>query len=99
MRSKPCESTREAGSPQHTLSFGREIPPVRLYLETRHLEAMHRNVKRVSGRSISPISFSDHRRHFTCFDPDGNMVEIFESRVDGSSYGGFAASGGPDEIA
>ncbi len=91
-------STREADSPQHTLSFGREIPPVRLYLETRHLEAMHRNVKRVSGRSASPISFSDHRRHFTCFDPDGNMVEIFESRINRSSHSP-ATSGGPDEIA
>ncbi|MCL4851633.1 MAG: ADP-ribosylglycohydrolase family protein [Bryobacteraceae bacterium] len=79
-------SSRDASSDQQTLQFGsRENQPVHLYIETKHLDAMHHNVKRVSMRTTSPISTKDNRRHFTCFDPDGNMVEIFEARSKGQS--------------
>jgi ADP-ribosylglycohydrolase/catechol 2,3-dioxygenase-like lactoylglutathione lyase family enzyme len=73
-------SSRDLASEQQALSFGREIPTVHLYLETRYLEATHRNVNRIATKATSQISYKDHRRHFTCFDPDGNMVEVFESR-------------------
>jgi catechol 2,3-dioxygenase-like lactoylglutathione lyase family enzyme len=74
-------SSRDIASEQQALAFGREIPTIHLYLETGHIEAIHRNVKRISTSAPSQISIKDHRRHFTCFDPDGNMVEVFESRA------------------
>lgn len=73
-------SSHEVVSAQQSLSFGREAPAIQIYLETKHIEAIHRNLKRISTKSTSPISLKDQRRHFTCLDPDGNMVEVFESR-------------------
>jgi ADP-ribosylglycohydrolase/predicted enzyme related to lactoylglutathione lyase len=52
-----------------------------VFLETRSLEAAYKNVGQLGAQIQTPISQTQTRgrRFFRCFDPDGNLVEIFEA--------------------
>ena len=52
-----------------------------VFLETRSLEATYNNVSQLGAQIQTPISQTQTRgqRFFRCFDPDGNLVEIFET--------------------
>lgn len=74
-------SSREATGDQQVLAFGSvETQPMRVFVETKDLEAAYRNVQRIQNKGLSEISFKDNRRHFVCSDPDGNWIEMFEPR-------------------
>ena len=49
-----------------------------IYIEIKSLEEAHNNVCQVKAKILQPISERRGRRFFTCLDPDGNAVEIFE---------------------
>jgi predicted enzyme related to lactoylglutathione lyase len=49
-----------------------------IFLKTRSLEAAYDNLKRFGATIQTPISQTREQRFFRCFDPDGNLVEIFE---------------------
>jgi ADP-ribosylglycohydrolase/predicted enzyme related to lactoylglutathione lyase len=49
-----------------------------IYIEIKSLEEAHNNVFQFGGKIVKPISERRGRRFFTCLDPDGNAVEIFE---------------------
>lgn len=46
--------------------------------EVESLKAAHNNVYQFGSKILEPISERRGRRFFTCLDPDGNAVEIFE---------------------
>jgi catechol 2,3-dioxygenase-like lactoylglutathione lyase family enzyme len=75
-------SSRGPSRDQHVLQSGAlEAEPMHVYIETKDLDAAHRNVRNASTTRLSDITCGDNRRHFTCTDPDGNLVEVFESRT------------------
>lgn len=51
---------------------------ITIYIEIESLEAAHNNVCQFGSKIWKPISERRGRRYFTCLDPDGNAVEIFE---------------------
>ena len=74
-------SSRESRREQQGFKSGTaEVEPMHVYIETRDLDAAHRNVRNARTTRLTEISSSDNRRRFTCCDPDGNLVEVFESR-------------------
>ena len=50
-----------------------------IFLKTRSLEAAYDNLKRLDATIQTHISQTREQRFFRCFDPDGNLVEIFEA--------------------
>ncbi|MCL1469649.1 ADP-ribosylglycohydrolase family protein [Argonema antarcticum] len=49
-----------------------------IYIELESLDEAHNNVRQFGSKILKPISERRGRRFFTCLDPDGNAVEIFE---------------------
>jgi ADP-ribosylglycohydrolase/predicted enzyme related to lactoylglutathione lyase len=52
--------------------------PTRIYIETLHLDATLRNLKKLGWARPSAILKRERGRFFTCPDPDGNIVEVLE---------------------
>ena len=74
-------NAREAAGEQQVLAIGAvETQHMRVFVETKDLEAAHRNVQRIQNKDLSEISLKNNRRHFVCSDPDGNWIEVFEPR-------------------
>ena len=74
-------SSRDGSRDQQLLPFGGpENSPIHVYIETSDLEAAHRNLQVFVAKRLTAITPRDIRRHFTCLDPDGNVVEVFELR-------------------
>lgn len=61
-----------------------EAAPIQIFIETKHLDAAHRNVKLANANALSEIALKDNRRHFLCTDPDGVSVDVFEQRPGGT---------------
>jgi predicted enzyme related to lactoylglutathione lyase len=72
-------STREASRDQRFLQ-STEAESMHVYIETKNLDAAHRNVRKAGTTRLSDIGYVDSRRRFTYGDPDGNLVEVLEPR-------------------
>jgi predicted enzyme related to lactoylglutathione lyase len=51
-----------------------------IHIETSSLEATRENIRRFGVKILQPGKDNERdQKYFRCFDPDGNIVEIFES--------------------
>jgi hypothetical protein len=72
--------TKRESEDDNAKSSPAPAPPHRLFIEVRDLDAAHRNMALIQANRLSELGLKDGRRHFSCVDPDGVSVDVFEQR-------------------